>query len=392
MDSTFISSNIKRSGRLVLGMDVLEQAVKAIPESLRSDSLSKVLENNFRSDLLYRSKSNQSKEKLGFIINLCLEVLNIADKNSGLMSKDKIKILKRFVEEQTVFDTETSTYRIKEGKEISSNSLQSAYDTDATYRKKGNRKSVGYSLNVTETCSNENKVQLITDYKLDVNITSDVAMIKERLPIVCNHIECKDLYVDGGYYLKENDKQSLPQNVNIHFTDMTGKKVKNKKIPYTKFAIEEDYTVTSCPMSNVPIDSKFKSKNKVIIAHFKHEYCEQCKLIDTCPIKRQKKSYVFRVELEAIENQKKREEIKTNRKENTSKRAAIESTNSELKRQHGIDHSRVRGLNKINMAAGLKITACNIKRMAKYIINKSRDIGKSGIPNLQGVVCPIADK
>ncbi|MEW6273569.1 MAG: hypothetical protein AB1556_00400 [Bacillota bacterium] len=50
----------------------------------------------------------------------------------------------------------------KKGKEISPASLQSAYDSDATYRRKGNEDHVGYNYTLTETCAKENPVQLVT--------------------------------------------------------------------------------------------------------------------------------------------------------------------------------------------------------------------------------------
>jgi len=39
MDSTLVSPNIKKAGRLSLAHDVLQQAVKIIPAHLLSDSL-----------------------------------------------------------------------------------------------------------------------------------------------------------------------------------------------------------------------------------------------------------------------------------------------------------------------------------------------------------------
>lgn len=77
--------------------------------------------------------------------------------------------------------------------------------------------------------------------------------------------------------------------------------------------------------------------------------------------------------------------IKNNIKENTSKRAAIEGTNSALKRAHGIGKLRVRGLNKCNVVVGLKITAHNFKRFAKYILNKTKEITK---PKYNGIPIP----
>ncbi|MDD4402492.1 MAG: hypothetical protein PHI24_11580 [Desulfitobacteriaceae bacterium] len=52
MDSTLVSPNIKKAGRLSLAHDVLHQAVRIIPTKLLSDTLKNVLEAYFKNDLL----------------------------------------------------------------------------------------------------------------------------------------------------------------------------------------------------------------------------------------------------------------------------------------------------------------------------------------------------
>jgi hypothetical protein len=76
-------------------------------------------------------------------------------------------ILRRFLTEQAGFDQEAGKWLVRASKEIKSNSLQSAYDQDATFRHKAGKNNSGYVLNLAETCSPENEVQFITDYKLE---------------------------------------------------------------------------------------------------------------------------------------------------------------------------------------------------------------------------------
>ena len=51
-DTMMFMSNIKKAGRMSLAYDVLVRAVKAIPEEKRTDALSKVLEPEFKTDVL----------------------------------------------------------------------------------------------------------------------------------------------------------------------------------------------------------------------------------------------------------------------------------------------------------------------------------------------------
>jgi hypothetical protein len=68
-DTTMFMSNIKKAGRMSLAYDVLTQAVKAIPKDKLTDSLSKVLEPSFKTDILYRSKQQDGDSKLSLLLN-----------------------------------------------------------------------------------------------------------------------------------------------------------------------------------------------------------------------------------------------------------------------------------------------------------------------------------
>ena len=104
------------------------------------------------------------------------------------------------MQEQAEYDYKEDTYSAKSNKNIAPTSLQSAYDQDATYRKKGNKQAVGYVENITETCGDENQVQFITDYHLNPNVKSDVEMLEDRLPEIKERTGVEDIYADGGYY------------------------------------------------------------------------------------------------------------------------------------------------------------------------------------------------
>jgi hypothetical protein len=59
MDSTFVMSNIKLAGRLSLAFDVLQQVLRICPEDLLPDELRAVLNPEFKTNLLFRTRSSQ---------------------------------------------------------------------------------------------------------------------------------------------------------------------------------------------------------------------------------------------------------------------------------------------------------------------------------------------
>ncbi|MCK4261317.1 MAG: hypothetical protein KAX49_20265, partial [Halanaerobiales bacterium] len=68
---------------------------------------------------------------------------------------------------------------------------------------------------------------------------SDVSMIQERMPLIQKNIDCKELYTDGGYYSEEVVKKAKENEINIHYSDMTGRSSNSNKLSTTEFKIDE---------------------------------------------------------------------------------------------------------------------------------------------------------
>ena len=359
-DTTLFMSNIKKAGRMSLAYDVLVKAVKAIPKEKLTDSLTKALEPNFKTDVLYRAKAQEGDSKLTLLLNLCQEALMILKTQQ---ESEEARILQRFLAEQSITAPESGKLTPKPKKEIPSGSLQSAYDEDATYRKKGNVSQSGYVLEISETCNKKNPFQLITDYTVAPNNTSDVEILQERLTGIRENTGCTDMYVDGGFHAEDVHQTAEENRIEIHLTNMSGTEP-TKKIPVTEFDIDETTNVINkCPGGHIPEHAGVSGGQTV--AHFPHEACANCEFREQCYSKKQTKDCVVRINLKTVNAGREREKMKTNRKENTSKRAGIEGSNSALKRG-GLDKLAVRGKAKSTVVCGLKVTVQNIKRFIKY--------------------------
>jgi len=378
-DTTYFMSNIKKAGRISLAYDVLTKAVKAIPESQRTDALIKVLEPNFKTDVLYRSKAQEADSKLALLLNLCQEALSVLEKQRP--GSDEVRLVRRFLDEQATTNEESGKWVPKPKQEISSTSLQSAYDEDATYRKKGNVGHSGYTLELSETCDKNNPFQLITDYDVNPNNISDVEILEGRLETIKENTGCTDMYVDGGFHSEGVHQTAKEKEIEIHLTNMSGTEP-TKKLPVSEFDIDETTNVINkCPGGYIPTRAGVRKGQTS--AHFPHEACDNCEYNNQCYSKKQSKDCVVRITLKAVNVSRERDKMKANRKENTSKRAAIEGTNSALKRT-GLDKLDVRGKAKSTVVCGLKVTAQNIKRVIKCLQGgykpKNSKIPSDGIP------------
>lgn len=362
-DTTLFMSNIKKAGRMSLAYDVLVKAVKAIPAEKRTDSLFNVLKPNFKTDVLYHSKAQEGDSKLTLLLNLLKEALLILEGQPDMLESEEVRIVKRFLSEQSITE-EAGKLIPKPKKEISSGSLQSAYDEDATFRKKGDVSQSGYVLEISETCDKENTFQLITDYAVEPNNTSDVEILQDRLEIIRENTGCTDMYVDGGFHSEDVHKTAEENGIEIHLTNMSGTEP-TKKLPVSEFDIDETTNVINkCPAGHIPTQAGVSGGQTS--AHFPHEACANCEFREQCYSKKQVKDCVVRINLKALNVSQERETMKANRKENTSKRAGIEGSNSALKRA-GLDKLDVRGKAKSKVVCGLKVTVQNIKRFIKYL-------------------------
>lgn len=254
-DSFFVAPNIKRAGRLSLTFDVLVQAVKSIPAGLRTERMNKVLDPGFRTDLLFRAKGAEVASRLQEMLDLIHELLKITDSHPDLKESNKVRVARRFL--KSSLSTITGS-----GKHIAPNPLQSAYDQDATYRKKGNKRAVGYS---------------------------DQEMLEDRLSGIKERTGVEDVYADGAYYGKDALKTVEKNSVRLHFTNMIGKGP--HKIPVTGQALSRQLR---------PSQSRLQRGKEILTAHFSLADCKACSFNKMCWVKIGKKDSVLKDERKSL--------------------------------------------------------------------------------------------
>jgi len=362
-DTTLFKSNIKKAGRMSLAYDVLREAIKAIPEEQMTENLKNATSSTFKRDLLYLCKANETDTKLTLVLNLCREALDILLNVPSMKESSQVRILTRFLNEQSVCDPDNDKLIPKSKKDISSDSLQSAYDEDATFRTKGKVSQSGYALEVSETCSKDNPFQLITDYDVAPNNTSDVEMFENRIEDISKNTGCKDMYLDGSFHSHELHKKANENGMNIHLTNMSGTEPV-KKVSLTEFEIDPVTSlIISCPKGHTGYHASASGSQTSV--HYSVDVCSNCEMFDICHSKKQKKDYVVRISLNSWNTAKIRCKMMNEKVENTSMRAAVEGTCSSLKRM-GQDKLPVRGKTKVKVFSGYNCCAQNIKRFIKF--------------------------
>ena len=224
MDSKLIGSNIALFTRYEIIHQTLCMFYKSLDKVAKTrllatdlEQLEKLFEEE-SSKTVYRSTREELKGRLQPIGILIYKMLKLF----GELQTESFQLLQRvFNEQYKVSEDQKIELRPKE--EISSSSVQSPHDPDSAYRNKGEQHVKGYSVNITETCS-ENNLNLITNVIVDKANMPDTAFVE---PAIQATVEVtgqmvEKVYLDGAFQSPANDE--FCENIDMVFTGIQGAK------------------------------------------------------------------------------------------------------------------------------------------------------------------------
>jgi len=326
LDSTHILSNIAMRNRLGLFCDVIGLFVRAVKreDAKAYEELSPgILRRHGEESRYADARKGEGPRRLGVVARDTGRLVDRFEDHATLAKAEEWKLLKRLFDEQCEVTLEEEKPKeddddhgeggagivVKESKEVDSSSLQSAHDPGVSY---SGKKGKGYETQVSETCTEGNPVQLITEVQVTRSCDSDQ---NATVPVVealekAGH-KPKEAVADTAYSGGENAAALAAKGVNL--------------------------LAPAAPMGK-PVEGKTYPPPS-----------------PTCP----------KVEKEAVEWLR-QQEASPEFKERYRIRAGIESTNAELKAKHGLGRLRVRGKGRVKLSVYFKSLACNVKRALKY--------------------------
>jgi hypothetical protein len=386
LDSTHIISNIRIRGRL----DLFSNTLSVFLKSLNGDQFSRVPKeiqqwHTTESQGWFGLGPAEQKVKLEQLAQYVYGLIVIFEKDDQVKSSEPYQLLERLFCEQCEFNKEphspgdsSKSEKIQVKKKTEGVTLQSPYDPDASYGHKGS----GYSLHIAETCNNERKTEIITDYEVHGAARSDVGKalcVIERLDAA--GLKPETLFADGGYPSVPSALKVIEQEIEF-MAPVNRSRLSDEIIGRDHFQFDLDGFATKCPMGHSPIDHRILSGNNTtrrsLHAIFDGDICRSCKMLHQCPVRTpnhrtcgcQARDTVGDFRLEITPEIRLRDQMYSLQQTPEWKarykiRSGIEATNSELKRSHGIGKLRVRRAVKVCFAVACKVIACNIKRWAK---------------------------
>jgi hypothetical protein len=223
MDSKLIGSNIALFSRYEIihqTMFLFYKSLKATGELSRLsagdlEQLTNLVKEEAQKTV-YRSTRDEIKSRLQPIGILIYKMLQLF----GDLPTESFRLLQRvFNEQYKVSEDQKVDLRPKE--EITSSSVQSPHDPDSAYRNKGDQKVKGYSVNLTETCS-DNDLHLITSVIVEKANTPDTAFVEQAIAETASVTgqKIEKLYADGAYQTPANDQAC--EGIDVVLTGIQG--------------------------------------------------------------------------------------------------------------------------------------------------------------------------
>lgn len=276
-------------------------------------------------------------QTLGLMTNKVLRVY------AGYKSNKHYQLLERVFNEHYKIDQQEQI-QIRPKEEISSDSLQSPHDPDSAYRQKGDQRVKGYSVNVTETNSDDS-LNLITNTKVDKANVSDVEFVKPAITATqqVSGQTVETVYADGAYQSPAND--TFCDDIDMVFTGMQGPQPRYQIEMTHEGLLVTDIQSSECQIATLASKSKNSKEDRYYI------------------INANKKIYFGQ---SAIRAAMKRQAIKQRPIEELRKRNNVEATIFQLAYHLRNKKSKYRTMIKQQIWANCRCLWINFVRILKY--------------------------
>ena len=224
MDSKLIGSNIALCCRLQLVVRCLQRFWGSLDEDRKRRLSSKdrqVLDALLKMkphQVAYRLTRAEKSEKLqefGVLLSRLQATYTEQDSDHyGVM-------VRVFGDQYTVLSSSKDVFP-KPPDEISASSLQSPDDEDAAFRRKGEDKVKGYSVNLTETCGEEG-LNLITDVEVKSATAPDNGFVQAAIGRTQQVVgQVQEVSMDGAYHDPSNAEYAEERNKQFYYSGLQG--------------------------------------------------------------------------------------------------------------------------------------------------------------------------
>jgi hypothetical protein len=376
MDSTQVASNILDSSRLQLAAECVQRLARLLTEEDRG-RYAQLLEpylHDTTNQYVYRIKGKAETEThLQQIGQVLWQLLQEGKERYG--KEAFFAVATRFFDEN--FRIEGELPQPKDNAELSSGSLQSLDDLEASYRQKDNAFYKGYVANAAETDHPDNELQLITLIQLAPNRTEDSDLMIEALPNLKRRTNLELLHTDGAFGSPAADPVLRQQHVTQIPSAIRGTTPNPEKLHLSQYQIEQDAqgrpTQLVCPHGQIGRVPPTQSV-KCFAARFEPDGCADCPFLaeQRCRVLWRKRLRKYQLEFtqEEIDAAQRRRRCQEFHQSGRNLRAAVEATVRSLKHPWPGGKLPVRGIPRMTDLMVGSTAMTNIRRITRYLLKK----------------------
>jgi hypothetical protein len=358
-DSFQAASNIRRYSRLQLLVEMLIRLYRVLSEADKKEyeELFSPYVKKTSGQFIYRLETEKiptELEKVGLVYKEINDKIKPKYENLDIFKTFERVYTEHFrrIEEQII---------IKSVQELTSSSLQSPDDIDATYRKKNGKQFYGHAINIVESCNPKNPVNLITDISVHKNNKDDSKELTERIDVIKEKTpDLTELHFDGAYGSEDNDVKFEKHDITPIQTAIRGKQSGGVEITIEQ--TNQDQYIASCP--NQRVEAEFVRKR--FKAEFNLSICSSCSFASKCKLVKTKSARVYYFTSEEYLKKQRQANIKRIPKERRSLRTNVEATVSEFTRKMNNRKLKVRGYFKATLFAFSVGIGINFGRIDRY--------------------------
>lgn len=347
MDSKLLGSNIAFYSRYEIVHHTLCRFYKTLSGHERSRLSSpdnkqlRELAKEEPQKTIYNNTREEIKSRLQPIGILAYKIINTFTNNQS----EQYQLLCRVFGEQYKV-SEDQQVQLRPREEIFSGSVQSPHDPDSAYRNKDGLEVKGYSVNITETISDDDSLDLVTNVIVEKANVPDTEFVQPAIETTTELTgqEVEKVYADGAYQSPRNDE--CCEGIDMVFTGIQG------------FASRYDLEMTSTGL--IVTDTQTGEQTQAVLAKKLKNSKEDQWRIKTAD------GYKY-FNQQAIRASTLRRTMKQRPKEELHKRNNVEATIFQLSCMLRKNKTRYRGLFKQKVWAYCRCLWINLLRISNFM-------------------------
>jgi transposase len=379
LDSTQMFARISRMSRLECVRETLRLALQELADTPAAAPCpawwAQLWERYLETKLDYRLEATVLRQKMDAAGADAAQVLawveQLADPSPA--QGEQFQLLKRVFSEHFEGDPQT---QVRQRESQPPGAVHNPHDPEAQWAAKGQGKQrkehVGYKVQVAETASltpvpkGEPTANFITAVVTQPAVASDEAGLRlvEQQLAQLDLEKPSELYVDGAYVSAEGLAQAQAEGREIIGPAQAAPK-KDGRFSSADFVVSVAARQATCPAGKTNTQCSRLEEEKTGKVSYRFEFgdhCHECPLRSQCLGKDQRHRTLQVGQYHTLLQARRQEQRTEAFKLKMHRRNAIEGTQSELVRAHGLRRARYLGLAKAGRQNFMAAAACNVKR------------------------------